>query len=191
MDEAHLVRIHEARIAHHVAPVRQIDCQHRAASPLHCRGAVIVKVLVVVGTDVAPRELRFDVLEELGIDGHEILRLAVLGTLLDHPDLVVALDDRRGHLTDLLGLQDRVVNFAVEDHFARFAHTLRAQRIRLAGPAQRRFRLLPRLEHRLVRPSRSERRPRILAGIQVGGRSPSLPGPHASDPAPNTSPVVA
>ena len=40
---ADLIGVHEARIAHHVAAVGQVDRQHRAAAVLDGRGAVIVQ----------------------------------------------------------------------------------------------------------------------------------------------------
>ena len=42
MDEADLIRIHEARIAHHVAAIGEINCQHRAATVLNGTAPVIV-----------------------------------------------------------------------------------------------------------------------------------------------------
>ena len=176
MDESDLVGIHEARVAHHVAAVRQVYRQHRAATPLDGRRSVVVQILVVVGANVATRELRLDVLEELGIDGHDVLGLAVPRTLLDHPDLVVSLHDRGLDFADLLGLEDRVVDFAVQDHLARFAHALRTQRIGLARPAQRGLRLLPGLEHGLFGPSGRERRIGILASVQLAGDFPTRLG---------------
>ena len=41
VDEADLVRVHEARVAHHVAAVREVDRQHRTAPVLDRRRAVI------------------------------------------------------------------------------------------------------------------------------------------------------
>ena len=64
VDEPDLVRVHEARVAHHVAAVGQVDGQHRAAAVQHGGGAVVVQLLVVVGADVAAREHLFEVLEE-------------------------------------------------------------------------------------------------------------------------------
>ena len=66
MDEADLVGVHEAGIAHHVAAVGEVDGQHRAAAVGHGRGAVVVQLLVVVGADVAAGEALFKMLEEGG-----------------------------------------------------------------------------------------------------------------------------
>ena len=46
------------------------DGQNRAATELNCAAAVIVQIFIVVGADIAAREVRLDVLEELGIDSH-------------------------------------------------------------------------------------------------------------------------
>ena len=54
--EAHLVGVHEARVAHHVAAVGQVDGQHRAAPMRDGAGAVFVQRGVVVRADVAARE---------------------------------------------------------------------------------------------------------------------------------------
>ena len=87
MDEADLVGVHEAGIAHHVAAVGQIDGQHRAAAVRDGRGAVVVQLLVVVGADVAAGEDFFQVLEEGGVDRHHVFKVAVLGAILHHQDL--------------------------------------------------------------------------------------------------------
>ena len=64
VDETDLVRVHEAGVAHHVAAVRQVDRQHRAAAVLDRAAAVVVELLVVVRGDVAPGEDLLEVLEE-------------------------------------------------------------------------------------------------------------------------------
>ena len=64
VDEPDLVRVHEARVAHHVAAVGQVDGEHRAAAVLDRAAAVVVQLLVVVRADVAAREHVFEVLEE-------------------------------------------------------------------------------------------------------------------------------
>ena len=56
VDEADLVRVHEAGIAHHVAAVGEVDGQHRTASVLHRGRPVVMQLLVVVGANVAARE---------------------------------------------------------------------------------------------------------------------------------------
>ncbi len=102
MDVTHLVGVHEAGIAHHVAAVRQVDGQNGAAAMLNRAAAVIVKLLVVVRRDVAPGEVLLDPLEKLHVDSHEVFSLAVLRAFLHHPDLTVALDDLGFDLADLL-----------------------------------------------------------------------------------------
>ena len=156
MDEADLVGIHEARIAHHVAAVREIDRQHRSAAVLHRAGAVIVELFVVVRADVAAGEALFEVLEERRVDRHHVFEMAVLRAVLHHQDLAVALDDLRLDLADLLVQQDFVGKLAVDDLLADFGDAARAQGIGLAGPAERRLRLFPGLQQRLVRPLRRE-----------------------------------
>ena len=95
VDVADLVGVHEARIAHHVAAVGQVDRQNGAAAVLDGAGAVIVQIFVVVRRDVAAREVLLDPLEELRVDRHHVFDMAVLRAILDHPDLAVAFDDLR------------------------------------------------------------------------------------------------
>ena len=157
VDEADLVGVHEAGVAHHVAAVGQVDRQHRAAAVLDRAAAVVVQLLVVVRADVAAREHLLEVLEELGVDRHHVFEVAVNRAVLHHQDLAVALEDRRLDLADLLVQQDADVLLAVEDLLPRFAHAGRAERVGLARPAERRLGLLLRLQQRLVRPLRGER----------------------------------
>ena len=156
MDEADLVGVHEAGIAHHVAAVGQIDRQHRAAAVGDGAGAVLVQLLVVVGADVAAGEDLFQVLEERGVDGHHVFEVAVDRAILHHQDLAVALDDLRLDLAGLVGVEDFEGRLAVQDLLADFRDAARAQRIGLARPAERRLGLFPGLEQRLVGPFRSE-----------------------------------
>ena len=157
VDEPDLVRVHEARVAHHVAAVGQVDREHRAAAVLDRAAAVVVELLVVVEPDVAAGERLLEVLEEGGVDRHHVLEVAVDRAVLDHQDLAVALDDLGLDLPDLLAEQDLVVALAVEDLLARFAHAVRAERIGLARPAERRLDLLPGLQDGLIGPLRHER----------------------------------
>ena len=158
VDEPDLVRVHEARVAHHVAAVGQVDRQHRAAAVLDRAAAVVVELLVVVGADVAAREHFFEVLEEGGVDRHHVLEVAVNRAVLHHQDLAVALEDGRLDLADLLVQQDADVLLAVENRLPRFARARRAERVGLARPAERRLGLLVGLQQRLVGPLRGERR---------------------------------
>ena len=158
MDEADLVGVHEAGIAHHVAAVGQIDGQHRAAAVGDGRGAVVVQLVVVVRLDVAAREDLFQMLEERGVDGHHVFEVAVLGAVLDHQDLAVALDDLGLDLADLLVQQDFVGQLAVDDLLADLGNALGAQRIGGTRPAERRLFLLVGLQEGLFRPFRRERR---------------------------------
>ena len=158
MDEANLVGVHEAGIAHHVAAVGQVDGQHRSAAVHHGAAAVVMQLLIVVGANVAAREDFFQVLEEVGVHGHHVFEVAVLRAVLHHQDLAVALDDLRLDLADLLVHQHFDRQLAVEDLLADLRNALRAQRVGGARPAQRRLRLLVRLQQRLVRPLRRKRR---------------------------------
>ena len=154
VDEADLVGVHEAGIAHHVAAVGQVDGQHRAAAVGHGRGAVVVQVLVAfaVGLDVAAGEALFEMLEEGGVDRHHVFKVAVLGAVLDHQNLAVALDDLGLDLAHLLVEQHFVGQLAVENLLANLGDALGTERVGGARPAQRRLFLLPALQQGLVAP---------------------------------------
>jgi hypothetical protein len=57
---AHLVRVHEAGIAHHVAAVGEVNGQHRAAAVRTVLEPCLCKSFVVVRRDVAAREVLLD-----------------------------------------------------------------------------------------------------------------------------------
>ncbi len=158
VDEPDLVRVHEARVAHHVAAVRQVDREHRAAAVLNRAAAVVVQRRVVVRADVAAREHLFEVLEERRVDRHHVFEVTVNGAVLHHQDLAVALEDGRLDLADLLVQQHADVFLAVQNFLTRLTRARRAQRIGFARPAEWRLGLLVRLEQRLVRPLGRERR---------------------------------
>ena len=120
--------------------------------------AVVVQLVVVVGADVAAWEHFFEVLEEVGVDRHHVLEVAVNRAILHHQDLAVALENRRLDLADLLVQQDADVFLAVENRLSRLARAGRAQRVGLARPAKWRFGLFVRLQQRLVGPLRRKGR---------------------------------
>ena len=156
VDEANLVGVHEAGVAHHVAAVGQVDGEDRATSVRHGRSAVVVKLFVIVGADVAAGKDLFEVLEEGGVDGHHVFKVAVLGAILDHQDLAVALDDLRFDLANLLIQKDFVGQLAVDDLLADLRNALWAEGIGGAGPAKGRLFLLIGLQQRLIGPLRGE-----------------------------------
>ena len=172
VDEADLVRVHEARVAHHVAAVGQIDRQDRAATVLDGAAAVVVELLVVVGADVAARKDVLEVLEERRVVRHDVFEVPVQRTILDHQNLAVALDDGGLDLADLLVEQDLVVTLAVDDFLPGLADAHRAERVGLARPAERRLHLLVRLLQRQVGPLRRER----VAWLDVVERVERHPG---------------
>jgi len=139
MDEAHLVGVHEAGVAHHVAAVGEVDGEHRAAAVRDGAGAVLVERGIVVRADVAAGEDLLDVPVERRVDRHHVFEAAVDGAFLDHQDLAIALDDLRFDLARLISVKDFEGSFAVEDLLADFGHATRAQGIGLARPAQRRL----------------------------------------------------
>src|SRR5207248_3016282 len=102
MHKSNLVRVHKARVTHHVAAIRKIDGENRAAAMLDGAAAVVVQFFVVVGTDVPAGEGLLEVPEELRIDGQDIFEMSVDWAILYHQDFSVALDDLRLDFAGLL-----------------------------------------------------------------------------------------
>src|SRR2546422_11082504 len=94
----------------------------------------LFRSLIIVRRNVPAGKILFDPGEELGIHRHEVLILPVLGALLDHPDLAVALNDLGLDLAHLFLNEISPVLFAAQDLFAGFLDATRAERIGLARP---------------------------------------------------------
>src|SRR6202521_4367895 len=156
-----LVGVHEAGIAHHIAAIRKVDSEHRPTAVTHRAGAMLVKIFVVMGGNIAAWVLALDPAQPLGIDSHHVFVVAVERAILHHPHLAVALDDLRLDFADLLVHQVAPVFLARDDGFAGFFPALGAKRIGLPREAQRRLGLFPRLQQWLVRPLRRDGRIRI------------------------------
>jgi hypothetical protein len=86
-----LVRIHEARIAHHVAAIGQINRQHGATAKFNIRRSMLVNVGIFGGAKVAAEEERFDSFQERRISSHHVCELAMLRASLAHDDTAVFL----------------------------------------------------------------------------------------------------
>ena len=91
-------------------------------------------------------------LEEGGVNGHDVFKVAVLGAVLDHEDLAVALDDLGLDFADFLVEEHFVRQLAVEDLLANLGDALGTEGVRGTRPAERRLLLLIALEERLVAP---------------------------------------
>jgi hypothetical protein len=141
VDVAHLIGIHEARIAHHVAAVGEVDREDRAATVLDGARPVIVN-LVLGHRHVATAEEALDPGEELRVDGDHVLEAAVRGARLLHDDLAVLLDDARADLPGFVVDQRRPVGVAAEDLGAGLLDAIGAEAVGLARPAEGRRRAL-------------------------------------------------
>ena len=124
---------------------------------------MVVQPLVVVRAHVAAGEALFEMLEEGRVHRHHVFEVAVLGAVLDHQDLAVALDDLRLDLADLLVEQHFVGQLAVENLLANLGHALGTERVSGARPAQGRLLLLVALLQGLVGPLGGEGRVRADA----------------------------
>ena len=67
MDIADLIGVHETRIAHHIAAIREIDREHRAAAMLDGRYAVIVEFWCD-RLEIPSRKQILNARQELGVD---------------------------------------------------------------------------------------------------------------------------
>ena len=72
---------------------------------------MIVQIFIIVSPNIATGEVGLNPAQEFGIDGHEILKLSVLGTLFDHPHLSIAFHNLSLDFTDLLIDEDHSTPF--------------------------------------------------------------------------------
>ncbi len=135
MDVADLVGVHEARVAHHVAAVGQVDGEHGAAAVLDGGSAVVVDI-IGHHLEVPPGKKRFHALQEAGIHGHHVLELTMLGTGFDHPHLIVTLDDARLDFARIAVDEHAIVLLTGKNRLAHFLDTPRTEGIRFAGETQ-------------------------------------------------------
>ena len=156
VDVTHLVRVHEARVAHHVAAVRQVDREDRAA-PVLDRGRPVLVEPVLRNHEVAARIHRLQPFEEGGVGRHDVFEAAVLRAFLAHQDPAALFDDLRGNLAGLALDQDLPVGLAGENLRAHLRDAARTERIGLARKAERREAALALLQQRRRRPLRLER----------------------------------
>jgi len=147
-----LIRVHKTRIAHHVAAIRQINRQHRAAAVLHGRRTVMMQMFVFVRANIAARENFLKMLRELCVNRHQIFEMPVLRAVLDHPNLAVAFHDLGLDLAHFFVHQNVDGQMAIQNLLPNLRYALRTKRIGRAGPTQRRLRFFPGLEQRLLRP---------------------------------------
>ena len=115
MDKSHLVGVHEAGIAHHIAAVGEVNGQHGPAAVLDGTRAVVVQRFIVVGGNIAAGEVLLDPGQKLRVDGHDVLVMAVDGAVLHHPDLAITLDDVGLDLADLLREEGLPILLAVQN----------------------------------------------------------------------------
>ena len=91
-------------------------------------------------------------LEEGGVDGHDVFEVAVLGAVLDHEDFAVALDDLGLDFTHFFVEQDFMGQLAVEDLLTDLGDAFGAEGVGGAGPAEGRLLFLVALEEGLLGP---------------------------------------
>ncbi len=134
--------------------------------------AVVVQLLVVVGTNITARKRFFEVLEEGGVNRHRVLEVPMNRAILDHDDLAVLLGDSGLDLADLFRQERFERPGAIENGLPCLSYAGGAQRVGLTRPAKGRLRLLIRLKQWLIRPLGDEGR--VLADLVGAGEH--LPG---------------
>jgi hypothetical protein len=127
VNETNLVCIHEARIAHHVAAIGQVDREHGAPTILDGACTMIVKFLVVMRLNISTRKHIFNVGEKLGIDGHHVFEVPVGGTILHHPDFAISFNDLGLNLAHFFVEQHRHILGAVDDRLSGFDYAIWTQ----------------------------------------------------------------
>ncbi len=155
VDVADLVRVHEARVAHHVAAVREVHREDGAASVAH-RGRAVVVELVLRELHVAAEEVLLEPAEERRVARHQVLERAVLRARLDHPDLVSAQDDVGRDFPGPPVHEVAQLARAADDGVPDLPRARRAQGVGPARVAEGRLRTLVGLRKGLGRPGRLE-----------------------------------
>src|SRR5439155_14593217 len=152
---ADLVGIHEAGIAHHVAPVGHIHGQDRAPAKLDRGTAVTVDVFVFRAPEVSAKEETFNTAGEVRVGGENILKRPVFLARLAHEDSTVFLYDLRLDFARVFVSQQGQVGIPIDDGGAYFGHTARAKGVCDSGKTEGRGRAFIALEHLARRPLRS------------------------------------
>ena len=144
----HLVGVHEAGVAHHVAAVGEVHGEDRAPAVADGGGPVAVHILVAEGPVVAPREPALDDLVELHVDRADVVEGPVLGAGLGDPQLVALLVEGGPDLAQVAAHQLLELPLAAQYLLAGLDDAPGTQGVGLTRVAQRRARSLVRLRQR-------------------------------------------
>jgi hypothetical protein len=126
MDITHLVCIHETGIAHHIATIRQIDCEDCAAAVLDVGVAVLVDVVIVRTLEVTFKKQSFDTPGEIGTGRENVFKGSMLLAMLPHQHATVFFDDLRLQLAGTFGNDRLQVRLPADDLAANFRDATRA-----------------------------------------------------------------
>ena len=137
--EADLVCVHETRIAHHVAAIREVHREDGAASVFHRRFSVLAQRRRR-RREVASGKQPLDAREKCGIDADHVFERAMAGAGFSHHDAPIAFDDFGGNFPGVRARELGEIELAGEHRGARFLHAGGAERVRLARPTERRKR---------------------------------------------------
>src|SRR5687768_937038 len=149
-----LVRIHEARIAHHVAAVSQVNGQYRSTPKFDVRSSVTMNRRVFGCAKVAAKKQRFNSSKELGISCHHVIKLPVFRTSFTHDDVAVDFQNLCFDFTRMLMHQGIERGFAGDHGVSNFFDAGGTKTISLAWKAKWRRRSLVGFQQGRRRPFR-------------------------------------
>jgi hypothetical protein len=152
MNVTHLIGVHKARIAHHVAAVGQIHCQDSAAPELDVGRAMAMNVRVFGGAKVTTEEERFDSFKKSRIGRHHVCELAMFRASLAHDDLAILFQNLCLDFARMLVHQGLKRGLTRNDRIANFLDATRAQAIGLPRKTKRRGGALIGFQKRFSRP---------------------------------------
>ena len=154
---ADLIGVHEARVAHHVAAIGEVDGQDGAAPVLNARRAVIAQRRERREV-VATRVEVLDAARKGGVDREDVLEVAVLRARLFHLQHAVDFVDVRADLAGLPVDERRQITLAGENLGPYLLHAARTQRVCVSRPSELREGALAALEQRRGGPLRVDGR---------------------------------
>ena len=157
VDVSNLIGVHEARVAHHVAAVRQVDRQHGATAVLDRGSPVAMDQVVAQGPIITSWKTPLYRSRELRVDREQVFKRTVLLAILADENLAVFLDEVRLDLAHVAVHQIGDVSLSADDLLPGLDNTAGTKGVGLARIAEGRHGTLVRLEQRSRCPSRGRR----------------------------------
>src|SRR5262245_10078927 len=143
MYQTNLVRVHETRVAHHVAAIGKVDRENCAPSIADRTVAVIVNSLIAMRSDVPTGKNCFEMPQQLWGDRDYVFTVSMSSAIFNHEDSAVSFEDGGLYFSHAFTEENRDIFPAGDDLLTRLAYTQWTKRVSLSRPAKRWFRLLP------------------------------------------------